>query len=369
MKRILLTALITCLSLTTWAQNTEIVYYDASEFPLFGKITDDTPTRYQRLPGYLENVTRKPVWALGKNSAGLYIRFKAEGSIALYFKWTPARDNTMEHMANTGTKGLDLYALSEEFGWRYLRCARPKGSGTYEARLVCGKNEREYMLYLPLYDGLTSLQIGVEKGGKLSQPDVMSPNNQKPVIMYGSSILQGGCASRPGMAHTNILARMLDREVINLGFSGNAKIDYEIAEFMASHKDPGVFVLDYVPNCTADMIDEKAELFFRIIRDAHPDVPVVFVQNAVLHGTDIFDKGAERIVKAKNDAQLRLFEKLKKAGEKKIYFVYGDGMLGNDGEATVDGTHFTDLGMLRYAEHVYPTVYHALTGKKPKTKK
>lgn len=364
MRRIFTLALVAFLSIAANAQTPQIEYHDASEFPLFGKITDDTPTRYQRLPGYLENVTRKPVWGLSKNSAGLYIRFKAEGTMALYFRWKPSRDNSMEHMADTGTKGLDLYALSDEFGWRYLRCARPKGSGTYEAKLVCGKSEREYMLYLPLYDGIASLEIGVEKGGTIGQPDLVSPNNQKPVIMYGSSILQGGCASRPGMAHTNILARMLDREVINLGFSGNAKIDYEIAELMASHKDPGVFVLDYVPNCTADMIDEKGEQFFRIIRDAHPDVPVVFVQNAVLHGTDIFDKGAERIVKAKNDAQLRLFEKLKKAGEKKIYFVYGDGMLGNDGEATVDGTHFTDLGMLRYAEHIYPTVLKALNGKK-----
>ena len=364
MKRILLTAFVALASLSAFAQTSQIEYHDASEFPVFGKITDDTPNRYDRLPGYLENVARKPVWNLGKNSAGLYIRFKAEGSIALYFRWKPTRDNSMEHMADTGTKGLDLYALSDEFGWRYLRCARPKGSGTYEAKLICGKPAKEYMLYLPLYDGIDSLEIGIEKGGTIGQPDLISPNAQKPVIMYGSSILQGGCASRPGMAHTNILARMLDREVINLGFSGNAKIDYEIAELMASHKDPGVFVLDYVPNCTADMIDEKGEQFFRIIRDAHPDVPVVFVQNAVLHGTDIFDKGAERIVKAKNDAQLRLFEKLKKAGEKKIYFVYGDGMLGNDGEATVDGTHFTDLGMMRYAEHICPTIQKALAGKK-----
>lgn len=363
MKRILLTAFIALISLSASAQTPQIEYHDASEFPLFGKISEDTPTRYQRLPGYMESTTRPPVWGLSKNSAGLYIRFKAEGSMALYFKWKPMRNNHMTHMADTGTKGLDLYALSDDFGWRYLRCARPKDQ-EFEAKLVCGKAPREYMLYLPLYDGITSLQIGIEKGGVLSQPEIMSPNNVKPVIMYGSSILQGGCASRPGMAHTNILARMLDREVINLGFSGNAKIDYEIAEFMASHKDPGVFVLDYVPNCTADMIDEKAELFFRIIRDAHPDVPVVFVQNAVLHGTDIFDKGAERIVKAKNDAQLRLYEKLKKAGEKKIYFVYGDGMLGNDGEATVDGTHFTDLGMKRYAEHIYPTIVKALAGKK-----
>ena len=207
---------------------------------------------------------RKSLWNLGKNSAGLYIRFKAEGSIALYFRWKPTLDNSMEHMADTGTKGLDLYALSDEFGWRYLRCARPKGSGTYEAKLICGKPAKEYMLYLPLYDGIASLKIGVEKGGFIGQPEIMSPNNVKPVIMYGSSILQGCSANRPGMAHTNILARMLDREVINLGFSGNAKIDYEIAELMASHKDPGVFVLDYVPNCTADMIDEKAELFFYI---------------------------------------------------------------------------------------------------------
>ena len=363
MKRILITAFIACLSLAAWAQNVQIDWHDASEFPLFGKITNDTPTCYQRLPGYLENVTRKPVWGLGKNSAGLYIRFKAEGSMSLYFNWKPSGDKTMPHMADTGTKGLDLYALSDEFGWRYLRCARPNGPES-EAKLVVGKAEREFMLYLPLYDGLASLKIGVEKGAYIGQPEIMSPNNQKPVIMYGSSILQGCSASRPGMAHTNILARMLDREVINLGFSGNAKLDYEIAELMASHKNPGVFVLDYVPNCTAEMIDEKGEQFFRIIRDAHPDVPIVLVQNAVLHGTDIFDKGAERIVKAKNDAQLRLFEKLKKQGEKKIYFVYGDGMVGNDGDATVDGTHFTDVGMKRYAEHIYPIIVKALAGKK-----
>lgn len=363
MRKVLITVIFAAFAFAAAAQPPQVEYHDASEFPVFGKLTADTPTRYQRLPGYLENVVRKPVWNLSQNSAGLYIRFRAEGSVSLYFRWKPSANRSMEHMADTGIKGLDLYALSDDLGWRYLRCARPKGTEC-DAKLVCGKTSREYMLYLPLYDGISSLEIGVEKGGMIGQPEVMSPNNLKPVIMYGSSILQGGCASRPGMAHTNILARMLDREVINLGFSGNARIDYEIAEFMASHNDPGVFVLDYVPNCTGDLIDEKAEQFFRILRDAHPDVPVIFVQNAVLHGTDIFDKGAERVVKAKNDAQRRVFDKLKKAGEKKIYFVEGDGMLGDDGEATVDGTHFTDLGMKRYAEYIYPTIVKALAGKK-----
>ncbi|MBE6250846.1 MAG: hydrolase [Bacteroidales bacterium] len=353
MKRVLLTFIIFLSGIICHGQ--EVVWHDASEFPVFGKITDDTPTRYQRLPGYLEPITRKPVWGLGRNSAGLYIRFYAEGSMSLYFKWKLFSNKSMAHMADTGVKGLDLYALSDENGWRYLRCAKPEGAEN-EVKLVCGKAPREYMLYLPLYDGVSSLKIGIEEGGTLGQPEIMSPNDMKPVIMYGSSILQGCSASRPGMAHTNILARMIDREVINLGFSGNAKLDYEIAELMASYSDPGLFVLDYVPNCSAEMIDEKAETFFRIIRDAHPDVPIILVQNAVLHGTDIFDRGAARITKAKNDAQRRLYDKLRKEGDKNLYFVEGDGMVGYDGDTTVDGTHFTDLGMMRYAEHILPTI-------------
>ena len=116
------------MTLSAGAQNVEIEWHDASEFPLFGKITDDTPGRYQRLPAYMEQTTRVPVWNLGKNSAGLYLRFKAAGSMALYFKWQPSLNKTMEHMASTGVKGLDLYALSEEYGWRYLRCAKPNGA-------------------------------------------------------------------------------------------------------------------------------------------------------------------------------------------------------------------------------------------------
>ena len=333
------------------------VWHDASEFPVFGKISDQTDSRYERLPGYMQEQCRKPVWNLGRNSAGLYIRFKAN-SLALYIKWTPLFDNSMNHMTDTGIKGLDLYALSDENGWRFYRSARPAGKEN-EVKLIIGKQDREYMLYLPLYDGLSSLQIGVDEDGFIGQPEVHSPSPIKPVIMYGSSILQGGCASRPGMAHTNILARRLDREVINLGFSGNGILDYEIARLMASHKDPGLFVLDWLPNPTAEVVDAKGEKFFRILRDAHPDVPIVFVE--LPNGpTMLFDKGAERIFNNKNAAQKRLYEKLKKSGEKKIYYVETGDMLGTDGEATVDGTHFTDLGMMRYVDHILPVIQKAL---------
>lgn len=351
---------ILCLLLTSVLCHAgEPVYVDASAFPLYGKISDDTNERYERLPGYLENVSRTPVWRLGRNSAGLYIRFRAKTE-NIYFKWTSLFNKTMNHMADTGTKGLDLYALTDE-GWRFVRSARPKGKEN-DFKISCGAVEREYMLYLSLYDGISALQIGVDPDGFIDQPLVQSPSDEKPVIMYGTSILQGGCASRPGMAHTNILARMLDREVINLGFSGNAFLDYEIAELMASCEDPGLFVLDYAPNAKSGQIDEKAEKFFRILRDAHPDVPVVIVEMPIYAHSKFYEPTAD-VIARRNASQKNLYNKLKKAGEKKIYYIDSKGMIGDDNEATVDGTHFTDLGMLRYAEHVYPILKKAVLKK------
>jgi lysophospholipase L1-like esterase len=164
------------------------------------------------------------------------------------------------------------------------------------------------------------------------------------------------------MAHTNILSRRLDREVINLGFSGQALLDMEIAHYMASVEDPGLFVLDYAPNAYAHLIDEKGEDFFRVIRDAHPDVPVVFIEDVIFPYT-IFENKMLEEVTTKNEAQRRLYDKLKKSGEKRIYYIEAEGMLGDDGEATVDGLHFTDLGMMRYVEHVLPTLKKALRKK------
>ena len=156
----------------------------------------------------------------------------------------------------------------------------------------------------PLY-GNTS-----ERYGRMPQVD--SPRTGNPIVMYGTSIFQGGCANRPGMAHTNILGRWLDREIINLGFSGNAYLDVEIAEYIATVENPSLIVLDYAPNCTAEMIDEKAEKFFRIVRDAHPDVPVIIVESP-MYAHAMFDTKIHDIIVRKNEAQERLYKKLKKA--------------------------------------------------------
>ncbi len=338
------------------AQN--VVYTDASEFPVYGKISDETDARYERLPSALQGISRDPVWYLGRNSAGLFIRFRSN-STAIYARWESTFNNSMTHMTDTGTKGLDLYAMVDG-EWRHVCSAQPQGK-TSESRIIGYMDpvEREYMLYLSLYDGVSSLQIGVDEGAFISQPAVDSPSRSRPIVMYGTSILQGGCANRPGMAHTNIISRRLDREVINLGFSGNALLDMEIAGLMASVEDPGLFVLDYAPNASADMIDEKGEDFFRVIRDAHPDVPVIFIED-VIFPHSAFDNKIREEVMLKNQAQKRLFTRLKKSGEKKIYYIGADGMIGDDGEATVDGIHFTDLGMMRYVDHVLPVIRKAL---------
>ena len=357
---IILLALVPLFSVS--AQETgKTVYYDASAFPIYGKAIENTSATYERLPASLERVIRKPVWDLAHHSAGISIRFRSN-STSIRLRWESFGLHTMNHMTDTGTRGLDLYSQDPVNGkWRFVKSARP-AKEIVNDQLVIGHMDpvmREYIVYLSLYEGVKKIEIGIDEGAVIDRPALDSPRKGSPIVMYGTSILQGGCANRPGMAFTNILSRELDREVVNLGFSGNALLDYEIAELMAQVEDPSLFVLDNVPNCKHEVIDEREEKFFRILRDAHPDVPVVFIENPNYPHL-VFDKATAADVAARNASMRAVYEKLKKAGEKKIYYIKGDKMLGTDGEATVDGTHFTDLGMVRYTEYVRPTFKKAL---------
>ncbi|MBQ3765775.1 MAG: SGNH/GDSL hydrolase family protein [Bacteroidales bacterium] len=335
------------------------VFTDASFFPVYGKASEATKTPYQRLPAALEGVSRDPVWSLGTQSAGLYIRFRSN-STAIHARWTSTYGSWLTNMCPIGVRGLDLYILVDG-QWRPAGVGRPSQEKTSRDCLVKNMTPefREYMLYLSLYDGIDSLEIGVDEGAVLEVAQADTPRRERPVVMYGTSILQGCSASRPGMAHTNIISRALDREVINLGFSGNALLDLEIARLMASVPDPAVFVLDYAPNAYAPMIREHGEEFFRILRDAHPDVPVIFIEDVIFPHT-LFDSAIRKEVEDKNFEQRALFERLKKQGEKGIYFIPAAKMTGPDGESTADTIHLTDLGMQRYADLVLPVIRKAL---------
>ena len=341
------------LGASAFAQN----WYDAATLPLYGKARQDTKELYERLPAEFEGRSREPLWYLGRNSAGLYVRFSSNAS-AIWLRWSAKFGNHMNHQTLTGTRGLDLYVLTDKGEWRFMASGRPTLDSKDCEQKVIGAMEpkwREYMLYLPLYDGLTKLEIGVDREAVVEAPKVDLPRCDKPIVMYGTSILQGGCANRPGMAHTSILSRRFNREVINLGFSGNALLDLEIAELMASVEDPAIYVFDYVPNAYDYLIREKGEQFFRILRDAHPDVPILFLEDPYF-GHYEYDAGIKAEVDKKNAAQWELFCKLKKQGEKNIWYLKSDDMVGHDNEAFVDGIHFTDLGMMRYADWLAPHI-------------
>ena len=337
----------------SFAAKAQTVYYDASVFPILGKISDATETHYERLPAHLKDVSRPPVWYLGKNTAGLAIRFCSD-SRQISIKWETLNDAYMNHMAPTGIKGLDLYCLENE-EWKYVNTARPAKKNS-EANLISNleKKKREWMIYLPLYDGVVSIEIGIDSLAYIGQPEIDLPCRTKPVVVYGTSILQGGCASRPGMAHTNILSRMFNREIVNLGFSGNGQLDYEIAELM-TQCDASIYILDFMPNVSVNQINEKTENFYRILRDKRPDTPIVFIENPMFP-LAVYDLTMQNEIVEKNKALHVVFNDLKAKGETHIRLIPSAGMIGTDGEATVDGIHFTDLGFLRYADFLYPEI-------------
>lgn len=328
----------------------ETVWTDMSPYPVIGKVCDSTTTRWERLTRDLEPLTRKPVWDLGHCSSGLAIRFRTD-SPSIRLRWSCILDSHMGHMADCGNGGADLYVY-DGGKWRFAGSAFTWAltKGMKEHLMVSGMNPepREFMLYLPLYDGMKTVEIGIPEGRVICQPQLRTLDTERPVVMYGTSILQGGCASRPGMAYTNILERRLGMEVVNLGFSGNAKLDYEIASYMTRVDNPSVFVLDFGPNSDSTLICEKGERFFDILRKAHPETPVIFVETEI-YPSSVVNMDKRHEYESRNKAISNLFRALKARGEKKLLYVPAEGLIGLDGEATVDGEHLTDLGMMRYA--------------------
>lgn len=335
------------------ASSDSLKYVDASTLQLIGKGFPDTQNLYERLPASLEGKTRPPVWNLSKNCSGLAIRFRTNSPV-IAAKWEVTGNVFMNHFTMTGIKGLDLYCLKND-KWQFVNTARPKEKATTAVIINnMPEQEMEYMLYLPLYDGLTSLEIGVKSTATIEQPQLDSPRKGKPVVFYGTSITQGGCASRAGMAYPNILSRKLDKEIVNLGFSGNGQLDLEVAEAMATI-DASCFVIDCLPNVTVAQMNEKYARFLEIIREKKPDTPILLVET-ILFPHMYFDQPVFTLLHDKNETLTRIFQEQKAKGDKNIYYQKADKLIGTDNEATVDGVHLTDLGFLRMAENLYPVI-------------
>ena len=308
----------------------------------------------QRLPPRAAALVRKPVWDLSQQTAGLSIRFVSNApEIIVRYKVTGPVNKP--HISSTAFSGVDLYATDSD-GMLHWTSGKYSFKDTVQyifAALRPNDNfhklGREYQLFLPLFNTVSNLEIGVPIGSVFK---ILPPRLEKPIVVYGTSIAQGACASRPGMAWTNILSRNLDRSVINLGFAGNGRLENPLIDLI-NEIDARIFILDCLPNLLSKDID-SASLQKRIIesvisiRSKHPNTPILLTEHAgytngyMIPARQTFFEGANKIL---NTA----FAMLKKESITGIYLLSLN-EIGIDEEAMVDGTHPNDLGMVRYAE-------------------
>ena len=329
-----------------------MAWYDVSAWGVEGKAWSDTVRYFDRLPAKAEAMVRKPVWSLSRHSAGMAVRFKTDAPRIAARYTLLSGGVAMPHMAATGVSGVDLYAKNEQGEFRWLGTTRPTAQKV-EGDLASDITPvmREFLAYLPLYNGVESLEIGVPEGNTF---EPLPPRSEKPIVFYGTSILHGACASRPGMAFPAILGRRLDRPTVNLGFSGNGKMDPEVGQLMAEI-DAAAYVIDCLPNMNGAEVAERTEPLVRQLRAAHPEAPIVLVEDRTYANAAFKPSSQER--HATSRAALKAaFSRLVGDGVHGLYYVEGEQLLGDDGEATVDSSHPTDLGMVRMADALEPVL-------------
>lgn len=309
---------------------------------------------YDRLPQRAEKEVRKQVWNLSKHAAGLVIRFRSNAT-EIKVRYGVGGNFAMDHMPATGVSGLDLYAKDGDGQLHWLRRHRSFGDTVrYDFKNILLKEKyhdlgREYQIYLPLYNSVQWMEIGVEEGS-VFEPSPL--RKEKPIVVYGTSIAQGACASRPGMAWTSILGRNMDRPLINLGFSGNGRLEPELIDLLAE-VEAKIYVLDCLPNLgpnkdrSVEEVEKKILTSVKTLKEKRPDTPILLVEHS---GYSEGSMNPERnsIPTKLNAALQKIFLQLKADGVTGLYRVTRSELnLGLDDY--VDGTHPSDLGMQAHA--------------------
>ena len=322
------------------------IFYGREYFTLEGTTIPDSLKEhpYDRLPLSYKDKVRGPVWTLSQSSAGISVNFRSN-TTSVSAKWEVLADLEMNHMAETGIKGVDLYIKTGN-EWQFVNTGRPEAK-VNKSLLISNlpAEMREYKMYMPLYDGVVSLQIGIDS---LSIIEKAKKDDRKPIVFYGTSITQGACATRPGMAYINILSRKLDIPCINYGFSGNGRMETPLVEVI-SNIDALFYVIDGTGNMKPEEIHENAFPLVEMIRSKHPATPIIFIDGP-LSQKSYFDMVERKKIDDKNNMLKSEFEKMIKNGVKNVYYVNSKEIEGIDHEGTVDGIHYNDLGFMRFAD-------------------
>lgn len=324
------------------------VYYDAREFTLIGKAAP-TPEFYHRVDTAKYNDLPAVVKRLFTNSSGLAIMFKTNSNV-ISAKWSTVNPRSMNNMTDIAHKGLDLY-IKRNGKWIFAGVGRPTGNST-KAELVnyMADGEKECLLYLPLYDELKSLEIGISESCYIKP--IPNPFSRQ-VIIYGSSIVQGASASRPGMAYPARMSRSLGIDFINFGLSGNGKMEGTVADMIKDMKAEA-YILDCVPNPNPEEITERTAYLVKTIRKHHPKAPIIMISGGWRENANFNVKLKEQVLK-KNENFKKEYEKLKDSGVKDLYYIEGN-RLGDDHEGSTDSIHPNDLGFERMLQEIQPAI-------------
>ena len=343
--------------------------------------------RFVRLEDSAEGLVRKPVWDLSRNSAGLSLVFRSN-TRRLELSFDVFGWKGMNHMPATGVSGVDLFAYKPDgeelwcaakfmpqFKEEYIevpatgsQTATAQTSSTQtstaqssaQARTVRvtrvaysfeqidyeeGCEEYEWHLYLPLYNTVENFRMAVEEGCRL---EWVPRDERQPIVVYGTSIAQGACATRPGMAWTNLVERELRYPVVNLGFSGNGKLEAELFALL-DQIDAGVYIIDCLPNIkVTDNFEEKLEAGIKLLREHH-SCPILVVDHSG-HTNDRTNL-SRCFPDELNRRQAALVKRLRKEGIKQLYYLTRK-EIAWDKDSMVEGIHPNDRGMMQQAEAV-----------------
>ncbi|HWB53724.1 MAG TPA: SGNH/GDSL hydrolase family protein [Tepidisphaeraceae bacterium] len=330
-----------------------IQWYDVREWGVEGKGFADTKDFYDRLPTRAKGVVRNAIWDLSQFSTGMSAHFEAD-TAAIFVRYEVTDKKTA--IARHSGSGVDLYARYED-KWRYLATHLPIAPVVaHELQNHIYPGRRTYHLNLPYFNGVRSMEIGIPKGDYFKP---IAPRREKAILFYGTSITQGGHASRPGMSFVTILGRKLDLPILNFGFSGNGKMEPAVAQFLAE-LDPAIFVIDCVGNSSLRDITDHTVPVVKTLRAARASTPILLLDRPLFPNRNLCGHPYND-VPAKNAALRKCYEDLLQAGTSKLFYRIGEGLIGSDGDATVDGAHPSDLGMMRYADGLEPTLREILT--------
>ena len=331
----------------------DIVWFDAAQepFQIFGAVQTDP---YLIMPLDVAQTVSAGVASLCRHTAGVRARFRTDSPyIAIHAEWenrTYGRNSAIS-MLNS----FDLYRVENGGAQRYVGTLLPPYSldKGYEAVLDVSGKETDYVLNFPLYNEVCKLYIGIRRGSQLLPPKE-AYSNDRPVIFYGSSITQGGCASRAGTCYQNHLSRALNMDYVNLGFSGSGRGEDAMIDYLAS-LEMSAFVSDYDHNApTPEHLAATHEKLYLAVRRAHPDIPYVMITRPNFLNRE-GDVGSRLVV-------MNTYRNAIAAGDRNVYYLDGASLFAGDewDACTVDGVHPNDLGFYRFFQALLPIMERVL---------